>query len=349
MSHQDYNSFGGNIYETTKHFVGTDSESPWITWNKPNNCKLVYFLCIGGGGGGAGGPAMASGTYASGAVPGGGAGTMSMLIPAMFLPNTLYIKPGYCGSAGSGAIFGSVIETSGGPGGSSFVCYYPDSSQGNRICFANGGTGGAVSGHQVSSSVIDGTMVDASNIFYGHAGIRQHMMPQLTKDRTNTNTYAGLYSFDINNSNTMGRDNNICTPGLFGNSTTSAGASVFDTKYILFGDNSTSYPYPFPALSNSNSLTTPINGLGYGLDLSYTGDDFFYGNIEGGPNSNHGFYFCGGGGGYFNTLSGTAGHGGHGGIGSGGGGGGACGNAITNGRGGNGGRGGPGLISIVCI
>jgi len=346
LTYQDYDRDNKNIYETTKHFIGGDNESPWIIWNKPNNCKLVYFLCVGGGGGGAGGTASSLGNYASGAMGGGNGSVMSMLIPSMFLPETLYLKPGYCGSAGSGAIFSSIIETSGGNGGSSYICWSPDTIQGSRICFANGGLGGRVSGHTIYISTLDGNLTDVSSSFYSHTGIISKMIG--TSLQRGSVLYGGAYGGIVyaNASNTFGAGNCMTSPGQFGNDCNAAGSPVTNANLSIEFTNSNSFmPYPIPRLYNGASYSVKgVDGYGYGLDPTLNGDEFFYGSTN-----NMYFFFTGGAGGYSNTLTSTGGHGGHGGIGSGGGGGGACGNASTGGKGGNGGRGGPGLISIVCL
>jgi hypothetical protein len=68
----------------------------WKTWRKPRGAKFVYIMAVGGGA--SGGVALNTGTTSGGA-PGGGSGAMStLMIPAMFLPDVLYIQAGLGGS-----------------------------------------------------------------------------------------------------------------------------------------------------------------------------------------------------------------------------------------------------------
>ena len=68
----------------------------WKTWRKPRGARFVYMIAVGGGA--SGGVALNSGTT-SGGGPGGGSGAQSTLfIPAMFLPDVLYIQAGLGGA-----------------------------------------------------------------------------------------------------------------------------------------------------------------------------------------------------------------------------------------------------------
>jgi len=80
----------------------------WQTWRKPRGVKFIYLIGVGGGASG-----MAS--INTGTTSGGGAGGNSgaqtvVMIPAMMIPDTLYIN---CGAGG----FGSTISGALGNGG----------------------------------------------------------------------------------------------------------------------------------------------------------------------------------------------------------------------------------------
>ncbi len=62
------------------------------TWNKPQNCKFVYFVLIGGGGGGGGGQSGGTGTSRRGGGSGGSGGLTKGMFPSSIIPNTLYIQ-----------------------------------------------------------------------------------------------------------------------------------------------------------------------------------------------------------------------------------------------------------------
>ena len=67
----------------------------WDTWIKPRGVRMVHILAFGGGGSGGCGLNSAA---TSGGGPGGGSGAQtSVLIPASFIPDTLYIQ---CGAGG---------------------------------------------------------------------------------------------------------------------------------------------------------------------------------------------------------------------------------------------------------
>jgi len=83
--------------------------SQWQTWRKPRGVKNIYMLGVGGGAsGGVGG-------YTGGAGSGGGSGAQTCVwIPAMFVPDTLYVQ---CGAGGQqpSALCGFAYPVGGGP------------------------------------------------------------------------------------------------------------------------------------------------------------------------------------------------------------------------------------------
>jgi len=69
----------------------------WKTWRKPRGAKFVYMIAVGGGA--SGGCGLNTSATNSGGGPGGGSGAQStLMIPAMFLPDVLYIQAGLGGS-----------------------------------------------------------------------------------------------------------------------------------------------------------------------------------------------------------------------------------------------------------
>jgi hypothetical protein len=82
----------------------------WATWCKPRGTSMCYMFVLGGGGSGAGGTRTAAGQANSGGGGGGSGGQSSLLIPAIFLPDTLYIQVGAGGTpvaANTGGISGA--------------------------------------------------------------------------------------------------------------------------------------------------------------------------------------------------------------------------------------------------
>ena len=91
------------------------------TWKKPRGIRMLQILCVGGGGGGGGGQSAIAGTNKTGGGGGGSSGLTSLIVPAFYLPDKLYILPGYGGTGGA-------ADTNGITGNPSFIFYYPDSN-----------------------------------------------------------------------------------------------------------------------------------------------------------------------------------------------------------------------------
>ena len=101
---QDFMTFPGEDRWTQLFQTGT---ADWFEWVKPRGVQTVNILAIGGGGGGGGGSTNSTGTVRGG---GGGGGTGGMVrvtgIPAMFLPDVLYVQPGIGGGGGNAGATG---------------------------------------------------------------------------------------------------------------------------------------------------------------------------------------------------------------------------------------------------
>ena len=73
----------------------------WQTWSKPNDCNMIHILAIGPGGGGGNGIVKTAGATSGGGGGGGTSGYINLTIPAYLLPDTLYIRVGTGGTAGT--------------------------------------------------------------------------------------------------------------------------------------------------------------------------------------------------------------------------------------------------------
>jgi hypothetical protein len=98
----DFNHILTNPNLNIQTFIGTAQTTAgaatgeWKTWIKPRGAKFVYMIGVGGG---ASGGCGNNGTTTSGGGSGGGSGAQStLMIPAMFLPDVLYIQAGLGGS-----------------------------------------------------------------------------------------------------------------------------------------------------------------------------------------------------------------------------------------------------------
>ena len=86
-----------------QYFVAVNSANPsttsggqqWQTWRKPRGCKMIYMFGVGGGG--SGGCGTNTATTSGGGGGGGSGGQTLLLIPAMLVPDVLYIQ---CGQGG---------------------------------------------------------------------------------------------------------------------------------------------------------------------------------------------------------------------------------------------------------
>jgi hypothetical protein len=293
-------------------FVGS-FENAWQVWNKPRGISFIKIICIGGGGGGGAGHSSAT-TTARGGGGAGGSGTIGhVTIPAVFLPDRLYVLPGRGG-------FSFAANGIGGSGGNTYVCIAPDSSLIYRVCFANGSNtaspGSAIGRGPGSSSV--------------------------TGPNQTTTLLSGIGNFTTLGNGTGGAPGGTHT-GAAGNSFTypttgmllsggggGAGGAGFAGGDITAPASQTSTYTIFPTLPGG---------------VAGTAGSLAGGDGAAGVNNTQLLLFTGGSGGgsgFDGTAGSVGGRGGDGGIGSGGGGGGA---GTT---GGNGGNGGPGLVIISC-
>ena len=111
----------------------------WRTWEKPRGISMIYITCIGGGGGGRSGWCADSNTRSGGA-GGGSSGFSTLLIPAMVLPDVLYVAVGR-GGAGGASVTLVNNAAAGSNGIGSFVSIAPSTAAIYVACFANGGSG----------------------------------------------------------------------------------------------------------------------------------------------------------------------------------------------------------------
>ena len=134
--------------------VGTGE---WKTWVKPRGAKFVYMIGVGGGGSGGNGLNTA-GTSGGGA--GGGSGAQSnLLIPAMFLPDVLYIQAGL---GGVGQPTSGFVPAAGTP---TYVAIEPWTTLAAQltVLFANAGTAGGTAATTTAGGVA-GTAAAAATI-----------------------------------------------------------------------------------------------------------------------------------------------------------------------------------------
>lgn len=269
-------------------------------WHKPRGISMVYIHIVGGGSGGAGGLSGALGTARNGGGGGASGNTSRLVIPAVFLSDSLSItvgRGGDGGTAGGGA---------GQAGGASVI----DSTRGgqiaaSRLLLASGGatmTGGsdrtgAVG--QSANSVFNTTPAALGvTIFIGNQGG--------ASGGINTGAVGTDLTFQVTPTPGTGQYTVLNSGGAGGASTNTSNTNFSGGSVI------------------GNTIVPTINGG--------TGGG---GNGEAGFYSYQPLITTGGAGGGSNGT-GTGGRGGNAGPGSGGGGGGA---GVTGGAGGRGGDG----------
>jgi len=286
----------------------------WQTWRKPRGIKWIYMLGVGGGA--SGGCGVNTATTSGGGAGGGGGGQTTLMIPAMFVPDILYIAAGNGGPAQntSGAV---------GLGGTpTYISIEPNTGMdlNKNLFWANPGT---ITGSAATATTGGGTGVLATAATIGY-------MPLAGRGLYNLQTAAAgpgaggspnAVGGDISNAPNTG---NVSFPGSGGGGTSGAGGGIGQSGLILGQD---FYPLLSTGAAAASGSTPAVDG-------------------QGGFIANH-FIFNGGGcggGGATTTAGGISGRGGNGTPGSGGGG---SGGATTTNPNVQSGAGGPGFVLIL--
>lgn len=113
-----------------------DTGGSWIAWDMPRGISMLSILLLSGGSGGGGGMTGATGTNRGGGGGGGCSAMNRLVIPALFLPNRLYLMVGSGGKGGAATIGGSA-------GGTSWVSTEVDTGNAFVVMGSNATTGGA--------------------------------------------------------------------------------------------------------------------------------------------------------------------------------------------------------------
>lgn len=279
----------------------------WQTWTKPKNARMVMLFCLGGGGGGGGGLTGASGTNRGGGGGGGSGSFGRLIVPAFFLPKTLFLL---VGAGGKGGLGGAPAEA-GIAGGPSSINDKIDTfnNTANTILRSGNDTNGGRGGGAGSGA--------------GGGGAGSAEIVAIAA--------ASIYQAFGNWNATVGQGGSA------------AGALAAPGAGFVFGATSVLVSGGTGAGSVSITNVDQAGGAitGDGLIPTLAGGVAAAGAGQQGLHIESPFINTGGTGGGTAGAAGTAGNGGNGAIGSGGGGGGG---GVT---GGNGGDGGSGLIIIA--
>jgi hypothetical protein len=265
------------------------------TWQKPRGCKFVCIFSLGGGGGGGGGANTPIGTNRQGAGGGGSGGFYHNIIPAIFLPDILYLLVSTGGRGGNPNLNGSGAAQSNYVRVGNLITALP---QGMSFITPNRGNPGQAGG-------VGGTSVGSAFGTYGRSSISNS---SLLIGQTGG---AGV-------SASSGTSLNILFPvtaGAAGGGVSSGGAS------FAGGDIN---PNGFVPLiqGGQNAGDNGQNGFGVynTIDILTSSNPFFFtggaggaGNATGtGGNGGKGGFGCGGGGGGAGVTGGRGGDGGDG-------------------------------------
>ena len=276
-------------------FHSNGTTNSWQTWQKPPNCKFVYFFLLGGGAGGNRGVSGVGVNRQGGA--GGGASSITRgLFPAMVLPDILYIQVGLGGAGG--------VAGSAGAGSLSYVCIEPITSNIADVLLISG-TAAAAAGTPIAVAGAAGTVFTQTSALPNYLGL-------ITLSVGAVGANGGSYGGGSNITPTT-----IVTGGAGGAGSTSVnvnsnGGSIFAstvTQQInggLAGAGVTADNGIFTQLPSIDTSSTI-------LPMAFTGGAGGGSNGNGnGGNGGNGSYGCGGGGGGAGTAAGTGGRGGDG-------------------------------------
>ena len=313
----DFNHILSNPGTDLQYFLGTVG-NPFLqmyTWVKPRNARMCFLVCVSGGA--SGGTGIVSGST-SGGGGGGGCGTItSLIIPAMFLPNILYLG---CGSGGLGPTTAGSVGTL---GTQSVIQSEPFTSSIGQLLVINSaptGTAGAGAATTGGGGGVGGGYLGGTSCFNGR-GIKNELSG-LTGGAGGSNLTAGTAT-------TLNFTQSMLTAGAGGGGSDLTGAFAGGSVSGMGSTANLQQELIFTAPGGAAAVgATPAGNGGSGITKN------FLMNLGGS-----------GGGGASQTAGGTAGAGGNGAPGCGGGGGG--GGNTTNPTVGKGGDGGPGFVFIM--
>jgi hypothetical protein len=101
----DFNHILNNPNIDIQSFFGNSSSptdlTAWHTWTKPRGAKWIYIIAVGAGASGAGGTFTGASAASVGATGGGSGAQTIVMIPAMFVPDQLFIQTGIGGRQGT--------------------------------------------------------------------------------------------------------------------------------------------------------------------------------------------------------------------------------------------------------
>jgi hypothetical protein len=318
----DFNNILATPGADIQYFEGTSTATltQWQVWKKPRGVKWIYLLGVGGGGGG--GTGVNTATTSGGGAGGSSGGQSSVMIPAMFVPDTLYIQ---AGAGGAGA------TTSGGLGTAGTITYvcispYTTIAPAGTLLLASGGTSTTSAATSTTGGTVPGAVANATLVGMCLAG--RGFSTLLGGQVGAQGATAGATGANIIPPTT----GLMVTGGGGGGGTNASGANAGSINAITGTLGTDFFPLPISGGTQNGTGSSVPSGDG---QSGFASRNFLF-NFGGA-----------GGGGATDTAGGTAGRGGDGAPGCGGGAGGGM--NTTNTTFAQGGNGGPGFVYIISI
>lgn len=158
----DLNHLSKPTTGSTDYFFGKSSTlgGTWEIWEKPRGINMLQITCIGGGGGGGGGVSNNAVNARGGGAGGSSGGFTTLSIPAIYLPDCLYVSAGaggLGGAPGNPAALGTV-----GTGSYVAIAPYTTLTAIYTVCYANGGTVSTVQASSTVTSTAPGAVAAAT-------------------------------------------------------------------------------------------------------------------------------------------------------------------------------------------
>lgn len=218
----------------------------WQKWNAPKGKTMCFMIGIGSGGGGGGGASGAINTAKRGGGGGGSGAMQRLLIPLLFLPETLYVSVPRGGTGGAAGASGT-------SGALAYVCIQPTTSNAAYVVLRSGnavagaGTGAGAAGAASTITAVGQHLYGMCGIYNSIAGKAGAASVAGAKGASNT-----LLTASILNGGAGGGSTDLTTTEYGGGD--QIGAGIYPT---LLGGVGASAPGN-PGLS----LTSPFFGYG---------------------------------------------------------------------------------------
>ena len=281
----------------------TVNQVQWHTWLKPRGVNMLHMIAIGGGGGGGGGFTATAGSARGGGGSGGCSGISRLTIPAIFVPDRLYVQ---VGAGGQG------VGSGGGTAGSGVLSYVvaaistatPGTVQATNVMLVSGAAaaagGGTGTGAAVGALGAAGTIATIAAMPLGHMGHFNLIAGT-----------AGVAGGAVAGAN--GTAQSIPTATPFWGATGGAGTTSADFAGGAFtaqADSLLSEMRPATPAAGSNPGASGLTI--WAPFYSWGGGGGSAANSSAGGAGGNGGYGCGGGGGGGGTTGGRGGDGGSG-------------------------------------